>query len=722
MDLSPPLKATRAGLYGMPESENGEADVSSQPSSDSDDTVTHISEPTAWLLESKDKSFGIDSAEQPYRSFRQRMIERSLLLGVPLPLETAFDHGVAVGSKGHQQDSQDSFHGEYPTPDSQISLNPNSTAQGTATSGFCNSPDCSQAMSLCSTQQWSQGNHSSTQESQAMSLCERSQVWVTMVDCGEPQTNNSPQQLTTLSRQESFSVMSEASTGTSFTATLAAFPLPPVTESAPFPPPIPPRPVTRAAKIKEMQEKLINATSKRSEKFFFLFIKPPTHSPFWSPGINTNDIKQLSRSETPRAGHHLPKCCGESRGTKANEYTTKSVLMKPRPVMVENATDSEDDTTDKDDEEPAFAMARGTKNHNKIENDEGKPQWPFFHSPNLRQALQRLDAEGYEGEQGKKKVKRENSSPLPTQQKLDRKTLKGLDKFHTNTPSFYNSFSLSPTKLQSLQLQPQQSPDSLPGDGNIAPNVRKRCRGNTSLYLKSPPSTFTPLIVSTIQTHRETLLKKNNEAMIELLRVDCRSRIQRYSAERIAHERSLKGATPATHGDSSHLLHLKGAGLAFVDETRRTVEAVKRICTEQLMILGKIEVEYLLGGRCEEDDPWASATASPNMMVGDDDEVLQSMSEDGGSSSGRRVRTKTENGMAPLMWNNAQRTELKLQKLSLRESGFGGLELPGMVEDGGNEIKGGVYEDSQKTHQYLGVTPDQDKGKATTLSVVASHS
>lgn len=720
-----PSKAARAGLYNAPESEHGEANISSQPSSDSDDTVMNISGHTAWLL-SKDNPFGLDPGEQPYRSFRQRMIERSLLLGVPLPLETGFESGLVAGSNSQQQ-SQDSFHGEYSTPNSQMSLDPDITPLETSTRGFCNSPEDSQAMSLCSTQQLSQGSYSSTQGSQAMSLCDRSQAWVTMADCDEPQTNDSPQPLTTLSRQESFSAMSETSIGTSFSATLAAFPLPPVTESGPSPPPIPPRPVTRAAKIKQMQEKLINATSKNSGEVFSLSVKPAVHNPLLSPDINTNDIKPPFYTETLRVGHHLPKACREPRVTKSNEYTAKTVSVKPRPVMVENVTDSDDDgTTDNDDERPASMMAGVSKRQYRIEGHDGKPQWSIAHSRNLRQGLQGSCTDSSKGGLCKKEVKRENSSPLLTQQTLNRETPKEQHQVHTNTPSFYSSLSLSQPKLPSLSsrsFQPQQSLASLPVCSHSTSNVRKRCRGNTALYLQSP-STFTPLIISANQTHRETLLKKNNEAMIELLRVDCRSRIQKYSAERIAYERSLKGATPATHGDSSHLLYLKGAGLAFVDETRRTVEAIKRICTEQLIILGKMEVEYLLGKWQGEVDPWASSTTYPPIVVGDDDDVFQSVSEDGGSPEGRRVRTKVENGMAPLGWNNAHKTELRLQKLSLRESGFGELELPGMKEADRNGVKEEDHGDTKGVQKVLEVVDDasdHDKHELATETSCSSQ-
>ena len=51
LDLCWPSKASCTGLDSVPDSEHGVADTSSQPSSDSDDTIMQIPG-----LESKDKS------------------------------------------------------------------------------------------------------------------------------------------------------------------------------------------------------------------------------------------------------------------------------------------------------------------------------------------------------------------------------------------------------------------------------------------------------------------------------------------------------------------------------------------------------------------------------------------------------------------------------------------------------------------------------------------
>ncbi|KAF8458598.1 hypothetical protein BGX38DRAFT_456784 [Terfezia claveryi] len=99
---------------------------------------------------------------------------------------------------------------------------------------------------------------------------------------------------------------------------------------------------------------------------------------------------------------------------------------------------------------------------------------------------------------------------------------------------------------------------------------------------------------SDAQLFREKLLRDNNDAMIAILTQHCRSKINLYSAERIALEKSLGGATPVSHPNHPHLMYSNGSGLAFVDEMRRTVENVRQLCDQQLELVRQMETHYLV--------------------------------------------------------------------------------------------------------------------------------
>ncbi|RPB19804.1 hypothetical protein L211DRAFT_895965 [Terfezia boudieri ATCC MYA-4762] len=171
---------------------------------------------------------------------------------------------------------------------------------------------------------------------------------------------------------------------------------------------------------------------------------------------------------------------------------------------------------------------------------------------------------------------------------------------------------------------------------------------------------------SDAQLFREKLLRDNNDAMIAILTQHCRSKINLYSAERIALEKSFGGATPVSHPNHPHLMYSNGSGLAFVDEMRRSVENVRQLCDQQLELVRQMETHYLVAnmnfgaivpqtaGRKRPSDESVLAS-NQNSQCPEDATIydpaarVYSTGGDGSSVDGRRVRQiPTQGGQ---LWN-----------------------------------------------------------------------
>ncbi|KAF8426750.1 hypothetical protein EV426DRAFT_572638 [Tirmania nivea] len=172
---------------------------------------------------------------------------------------------------------------------------------------------------------------------------------------------------------------------------------------------------------------------------------------------------------------------------------------------------------------------------------------------------------------------------------------------------------------------------------------------------------------SDAQLFREKLLRDNNDAMIAILTQHCRSKINLYSAERIALEKSLGGATPASHPNHPHLMYSNGSGLAFVDEMRRTVENVRQLCDQQLELARQMETHYLvanmnfgaivpqMAGRKRPGDEsvlasYQSEQYPEDATIYDPAARTYSTGDDGSSVDGRRVRPSSIK-QGGLLWN-----------------------------------------------------------------------
>ena len=113
-----------------------------------------------------------------------------------------------------------------------------------------------------------------------------------------------------------------------------------------------------------------------------------------------------------------------------------------------------------------------------------------------------------------------------------------------------------------------------------------------------PPPTA--LQISTVQSRREARLANNTSIMERILSDNVTHRIKLFTAHRRDTERSIRGATPATHKGNPHTRALRGSGLEFVDEMRRAMECVRNVAAENCEILRRMEVEYCLGGNLGE--------------------------------------------------------------------------------------------------------------------------